>query len=365
MHIIKTEIIQLKIFVKHLIFVLLFIFSGNYALTAQDVHFSQFYAAPLYLSPSLAGSTDGARLTMNYRNQWPGISKAFTTSAVSFDNYFSRFNSGMGIQIIQDKAGSANLTFTHIGLQYSYNVQLNQDWHFVPGIQFASGSRALDFSKLIFADEQIGGGASGSWERLANENTDFIDFAASIFFYSQFFWAGITTDHLTQPNHSFLGEEIKLNRKFTLFGGTNIWTQKKQRLGLERAFSMSFRYQNQLNFKQLDAGFYWYNAPIELGIWYRGIPVFSNVDQRINHDAIILMLRYKYGAFRIGYSYDITISNLGLQSAGAHELSLIFEFNQKSQLRFGGRRPAIPCSDNANPLMIEEYKYDSKPKKLY
>lgn len=332
---------------------------------AQDVHFSQFYAAPLYLSPSFAGSTDGARLAMNYRNQWPGITKAFSTSAVSFDNFFPRFKSGIGIQVIQDKAGSADLTFNHIGLQYSYNVQLNDEWQFVPGIQFAYGSRALDFSKLIFADEEIGGGASGSWERLSNENTEFVDFAASALFYNQKFWGGLTLDHLMQPNHSFLGEEIKLNRKITLFGGYNIWTEKRRRLGLERSFSMSFRYQNQLAFNQLDLGVYWLNAPIEVGIWYRGLPVFKNVDQRINHDAIILLMSYKYGPFRIGYSYDITISGLGLQSAGAHELSLIFEFNQKSHLRLGGRRPAVPCSDASDPLNVDAYKYHKKPKKIF
>ncbi len=349
---------------KKTIIILVGLFAGWISF-AQDVHFSQFYAAPLYLSPSLAGSTDGARLAMNYRNQWPGISKAFSTSAVSFDNFFPRFNSGLGIQIIQDKAGSADLTFSHVALQYSYNVRLNGEWQFIPGIQFAYGSRALDFSKLIFADEAIGGGASGSWERLTNENTEFIDFAASTLLYSQFFWAGITIDHLTQPNHSFLGEEIKLNRKITVFGGSNIWTEKRRRLGLERAFSMSFRYQHQQSFNQLDAGFYWFNAPIEVGIWYRGIPIFTNADNNVNRDAIILLIGYKYGPFRIGYSYDITISNLGFQTAGAHELSLIFEFNQKSHLRMGGKRPAVPCSDNADPLDVDAYKYHKKPKRLF
>ena len=331
----------------------------------QDMHFSQFYAAPLYLSPSLAGATDGARLAMTYRNQWPGITKAFSTSAVSFDNFFAPFNSGIGIQLIQDKAGSANLSFTHAALQYSYNVRLSDEWQFVPGIQLAYGSRALDFSKLIFGDEQIGSGASGSWERLANENTEFMDFAASGLIYSPYFWAGLTIDHLAQPEHSFLGEGVQLNRKYVLFGGANIWTEKRRRSGMDRAFSTSFRFQRQNSYNQLDAGFYWLNSPIELGIWYRGLPIFSKVDSRINHDAIILLVSYKYGPFRIGYSYDITISNLALQTAGAHELSLIFEFNQKIQLRLGGRRPSIPCSDSANPLINESKKYQRKSRRLF
>jgi type IX secretion system PorP/SprF family membrane protein len=118
--------------------------------SAQDLHFSQFYASPLYLSPSLAGATDGARLVMNYRNQWPGIEKAFSTYAISFDNYFNTFNSGLGAILIQDKAGSAGLTTTLAALQYSYNIQLTDQWQVVPAVQFAYGNRSIDFAKLLW-----------------------------------------------------------------------------------------------------------------------------------------------------------------------------------------------------------------------
>jgi type IX secretion system PorP/SprF family membrane protein len=344
--------------------ILFFFLFGFCRMAGQDLHFSQFYASPLYMSPSLAGGTDGARLVMNYRNQWPGISKAFSTSAVSFDNYFSRLNSGVGVQVIQDVAGSADLTFTHLAIQYTYNVRFEGGWQFVPGLQIAYGSRALDFSKLVFGDEQIGGGASGSWERLANQSTEFTDFALSGLGYNERFWLGLTIDHLAEPNHTLLAEEVKLSRKFVVFGGANIWTEKRRRIGLDRAFSTSFRFQRQNTFNQLDAGFYWFNNPIELGVWYRGIPVVTNVKSRINHDAVILLLSYKYGPLRFGYSYDITVSNLALQSAGAHEVSLIFEFNQNVQLRAGGRRPAVPCSDSSNPL-VDAYKYRQKPRRIF
>lgn len=47
--------------------------------SAQGPQFSQFYAAPLTLSPSFAGSTHGSRMVMNYRNQWPSLPRAFVT----------------------------------------------------------------------------------------------------------------------------------------------------------------------------------------------------------------------------------------------------------------------------------------------
>lgn len=334
---------------------------------AQDYHFSQFYANPLYLSPSLAGATDGGRLIVNYRNQWPEISKAFSTYAVSFDNFFPRFNSGIGFYLLQDKAGSVGLTSTHAAFQYSYNLMITKDWQVVPAIQFAYGNKSVDFSKIVFPDQPPGTpGASGSYDRLNNEQIHYIDMAASVFVYSSKYWVGITVDHLSRPNYTFLNEESKFDYKYVLFGGMNIWTEQRRRSGMQRAFSTSFRYQHQNQFNQLDVGVYWHNFPIELGFWYRGLPVFNNSNSSaLNQDALIALLAYNLGPLRVGYSYDITISSLGWSTAGAHEISLIYEFNQRGGLRLGGKRPAVPCSESANPLSSKSGKYTRKKRRLY
>ncbi|MCU4176937.1 PorP/SprF family type IX secretion system membrane protein [Carboxylicivirga sp. N1Y90] len=335
-------------------------------LNAQDMHFSQFYANPLYLSPSLAGATDGGRLILNYRNQWPAISNAFSTSSVSFDNFFSRFNSGVGVYLIQDKAGSAGLTTTQAAFQYSYNLLLSDNWQVVPAIQFAYGNRSVDFSKIVFPDQPPGsGGSSGGFDRLSNEQVNYIDLAASVFAYSSKYWFGLTVDHLGKPNYSFLNEEAEVDRKYVFFGGVNIWNEKRRNRGMNRAFSTSFRYQQQGSLRQADVGLYWYNAPLEIGMWYRGLPIFNDSGSRsVNQDALVALLAYDFGSLRIGYSYDITLSNLGWSTAGAHEISLILEFNQRGNLRLGGRRPAVPCSESANPLRGGS-KYKKKRRRIF
>ncbi len=323
----------------------------------QDSHFSQFYANPLYLSPSLAGATDGGRIALNYRNQWPAVTKAFSTYAVSLDNFFTHFNSGLGLYIIQDKAGSAGLTSTNAAFQYSYNLLITDEWQVVPAVQFEYGNKRIDFSKLKFGYDESTGGGSSSWENLTNANVSYFDLAASVFIYSPKYWIGLTMNHLSSPNISFLNEETKLSLKGVFFGGMNVWTERSRKVGLKRSFSWSFRYQLQETFQQLDAGVYWHNDPLEIGIWYRGLPVFnSSSSSSVNQDAVIVLLAYNTGPVRIGYSYDITVSSLGLQTAGAHEISLIYEFNQKFNLRLGGRRPAVPCSETANPLVQKKYK---------
>lgn len=331
---------------------------------AQDTHFSQFYANPLYLSPSLAGATDGGRFVLNYRNQWPSITKAYSSYAVSFDNFFNKFNSGIGVYLIQDKAGSAALTTTNAAFQYSYNFLINSEWQVVPGIQFEYGNKAIDFSKLRFSDEESGGGASGAWDRLDDNSVSYFDLAASAFLYNVKYWAGVTVNHLGRPNFSFLGEEMRMPVKMVAFGGMNVWSDRRKREGMNRAFSASFRYEHQQRNKQLDVGVYWYNGPLELGFWYRGLPLFKVANATsVNHDAIIALLAYNYGPYRIGYSYDITLSGLGWQTAGAHEISIIYEFNQRFNLRLGGRRPAVPCSTTADPANSSR-KYLKKHRKL-
>ena len=48
-------------------------------------------------------------------------------------------------------------------------------------------------------------------------------------------------------------------------------------------------------------------------------------------DAFILSMRIDAGAFRVGYSYDITISPLTNASGGSHELSLGFNWSCKDK----------------------------------
>ncbi len=53
---------------------------------AQDPHYSQFFSSPLTLNPAFTGKFSGTyRLAGNYRNQWPSINNAFTTSTFSAD----------------------------------------------------------------------------------------------------------------------------------------------------------------------------------------------------------------------------------------------------------------------------------------
>ena len=318
-------------------------------LWSQKVQFSQFYAAPLVLSPSYTGMTEGSRVIFNYRDQWPSIPGTFTTYAVSYDQYFSRLKSGMGVSVVRDEAGSGNLNLTDIGLLYSYDITVTRKWHVRPGIKFKYGQRGVEIAKLIFGDQlSINDTASSSAEHFnTSSKVSYIDVDASALAYSSKYWGGFTVSHLMRPNQSLIQDEARLPMKWTFFGGYKLPIKGNRRRSHEITESVTFSalYQYQDGHDQLDLGAYWKKLPFTLGLWFRGLPVSSVQKGYEAIDAVIVLIGFQVYDLKFGYSYDYTLSGLLGNTGGSHEVSLIYEFNKNAKLRRKRRQVTIPCPD--------------------
>jgi len=323
--------------IKYLIFIFLV---RVIVIQAQDPTFSQFYANPLYLSPSFAGATDEYRLAINYRNQWPAVPGVFHTYSVAFDKALPSYNSGIGILATYDVAGSGDLSTTNIGLLYSYDFKINDEWNIRPGINFKFYYLGLDFYKLIFNSQITGTGITPSINPPPFDNVADVDFASSLLVYNDKIWAGFTLDHLLKPDQSLYGEDTFLPTKFNLYGGVQLIRKGRLRQKLQEVLSVAINFQKQAKFYQSDVGLYYYKDPLIFGIWYRGIPFMTSQAG----DAVIGLVGIKTNQIHIGYSYDFTISNLINSTSGAHEISMVYEF---TSLSFGQRRKirAIPCPE--------------------
>jgi type IX secretion system PorP/SprF family membrane protein len=120
---------------------------------AQDPEFSQYYAAPLYLNPAFAGTSVDHRFIATHRNQWPNITNGYVTYALSYDYNLEQLRSGLGVLVMTDRAGSANLRSTQFNFQYSYKVNLSDKWMLSSGLNFGVAQRSIDMSKLLFYDQ--------------------------------------------------------------------------------------------------------------------------------------------------------------------------------------------------------------------
>ncbi|AQG81562.1 type IX secretion system membrane protein PorP/SprF [Spirosoma montaniterrae] len=321
---------------------------------AQDPQFTQFYAAPLYLNPSFAGSAFAPRLTANYRNQWPAITN-YVTTAIGFDHYFEKVNSGVGLLIMNDNQGQGRIQSTEIGLQYSYQFQVGETTFMRLGLQGSYVNRNINYFGLTTGDQFTDRGfITGS---LSNDpalqggmpQNKYVDFSTGGLFYSDWFWIGAAAHHINRPDQGFfVGGRDRLPMKGSLHAGLRIplagYTGLADELDREISFSPVVLYKFQGKYDQLDMGAYLTYAPLTIGAFYRGIP-FKKYAQTINnHDAVALLAGYRMEKFSIGYSYDVTISTLG-NSGGSHELSLSYIFEKPESRRGGARKRnrKLPC----------------------
>ncbi len=327
---------------------------------AQDPQFSQFYAAPLYLNPAFAGASQQGRIGMNYRNQWPAIDANFTTVSAFADAYLEDYNSGIGVIVTSDRATQLGLNNTTLGFQYAYQLQLTKKISFRPGVQVSVTNRSVNFDDLIFGDMidpstgNIIPGSSG--ENLeGGRNVFYPDLAFGGMLYSANAWLGLSANHLIRPNQSLTGGEDRLPSKFSAHAGwkfffrSGVMGMGYETKAQERSIAPAIQYRHQGQYDQMDVGLYLTMEPFVIGTWYRGVP-FKKVDGVINNESLVLSIGLvkKSGKnlndiLNIGYSYDYTISKLGPQSGGAHEVSLVYSWPIRNPRKPAKDKLIIPC----------------------
>ncbi|MCE2865250.1 MAG: type IX secretion system membrane protein PorP/SprF [Cryomorphaceae bacterium] len=302
---------------------LLVALSGEFL--AQDPTFTQFYANPVYMNPALAGSSGCPRVALNYRNEWPQLTGNYVTYAAAYDSYFKNISGGVGLVAMHDVQGQGTLQTSMIGASYSYYLKVNRKFRLMFGTQAAYYQKYLDWSKLTFGDMidprrgfiyQTGDVPRGNGRR------GFFDVSAGMVGFSKNFYFGAAFHHLNRPDESLILGQSRLPIKITGHIGANIKLGQRGRYSSTTFLSPNIIYQNQNGFQQLNVGAYLKYESFTIGAWYR------------NKDAFILTVGINTDNYRIGYSYDLTVSPLGNGvSGGSHEVSLGINLKCKKPAR--------------------------------
>ena len=313
------------------------------AIKGQDPQFTQFYSNPLYLNPALAGTGECSRIMLNYRNQWPSIASGFTTYNLAVDHYVRALSGGIGIMLFNDNA-SGVINTLHASAIYAYHLNLSADMQLNAGFEVSYHQQRLDWDELIFSDmiDRNTGAVipSNTIEQEPSATSQGVtDFSAGLMLgIREKYFIGVASHHLTQPDLSYYSNNDigPLYRKYTLHAGAEFvlkegeYRSERGRMYLQPGVLV----QLQQDAQQVNAGFNIDYSPLTLGVWYRHN--FSNPD------GIAALVGIKHRSFKMGYSYDFTMSKLNDGSGGAHEVSLAFMFacNKKRN-----RPGAIKCPE--------------------
>ncbi|MES2131391.1 MAG: type IX secretion system membrane protein PorP/SprF [Bacteroidota bacterium] len=316
--------------------VILLLFLQTKATYGQDMHFTQFYAAPLYLNPAFSGANVCSRMTLVYRNQWPGVKQAYQSYLLSLDHFFTKQNLGMGLLCGVDNAGTGGLRTTIIHPSFAYEIKINKFLAVRLGIQPGVTIKSINFEKLVFGDQLARGGNTGASSvttvEKPTQNKAFFDIGTGALIYTSKLWLGVSFFHLNRPNESFYElDNVVLPIRYSVHGGTKFYLNEDEKdPALKKSVSIVAHYRGQGKFDQFDLGVYYSQSVMTFGLWYRGIPGLKSYKaQYRNDDAVAAVIGFQKDRLNIGYSYDITISQLQGLTQGAHEITLSYQFCKK------------------------------------
>lgn len=300
---------------------------------AQGLHFSQFYNAPLLLSPAntaLMPESD-FRVGANYRNQWGNVPAPFRTFSAFGDFQLFRNTArtnwlGIGAAIFSDRAGNGDLALLNAQLTAAYHLQMGESSMLSVGLGAAFVQRSVNFAKLTF-DTQWDGFhfdlRSASGEQYAFQKTSYADITAGVnyaYFPNENIYVklGVGLLHVNTPTESFYNMDNKLAMRPTgnldmLFKMSDAWIANvsayytQQRGASETIFGTQF------------------SCNVSPGERMPNIFIFG-VYYRMN-DAVIPLLGFEWNKLRISASVDVTTSGMSPATGGngAFELSLIYK----------------------------------------
>ncbi|HEY8398828.1 MAG TPA: PorP/SprF family type IX secretion system membrane protein [Flavihumibacter sp.] len=304
------------------------------SLLAQDPHFSQFFSSPLTLNPAFTGKFNGmVRAAGNYRDQWPAISKAFTTSTLSLDAPImsGRLNNdtwGIGGMAMTDRTANGILNSNYLMFSTAYHKALDEDGYHQLGLGFQGvyAAKRLDGSQLNFESELA---LDGTWTNPSGEpidgtriNVNYFGVNAGLLYSGSTngednFYFGASVYHINRPKENFTNVFYTLQPRVTIHGGGYLPVGPTTTLHLSALHSrQAGAYETLLGGAlalNLNDDFERPTA-VYAGSWYR----FG--------DALIPYVGFEWSDFRLGFTYDVNTSTLktASQRRGGLEVSLVF-----------------------------------------
>jgi type IX secretion system PorP/SprF family membrane protein len=319
---------------KNIIVLLLSIFTAQIAFS-QDLHFSQFFEAPLLRNPSLAGIFVGDyRVQGVYRDQWNSITNGYRTGSLNAE-YKMPVGRGSdfitaGLQCLFDRAGTVGLTTTELLPALNYHKSLSDQKTMYLSLGFMGGiiDKTIDRSKVTTSNQYNNGVFNPSipdGETFPNANIHYWDASVGMSFNTTFgdeqknsMFVGAAFHHLNRPRNSFYQNAIELDPKYVFSAGVKVNMDDNSYVNLQGDYS------TQGGFKEAIGGaLYSY----KLGYDTKNPQYILSAGAFLRwKDALIPVIKLDMLPLSIALSYDVNISQLKTvsQGRGGVEISISY-----------------------------------------
>jgi type IX secretion system PorP/SprF family membrane protein len=274
---------------------------------AQQVpQYTQYVLNMFAINPAVAGSKDCIDVRLGYRQQWVGFPDAPVTGWATINGVIGRkrrsFHAdrqGIGAFVQSDATG--RLGQTTFQLAYAYHLQMDRDVFLSMGMFAGVTQERLSLGDVNATDNND--------PALTNNNGVLVypEITPGLWLYSKTTWAGLSIQQALGNRIKDLGQDSRLTRHFILTLG------HRYRVGRDLSAVPS-------GLVKLSPG-----APValDLGVMMEYRKQFGFGVSYRNQDAVAFLLKVPFlKYFSLGYSYDITTSNLRVGGANTHEVIL-------------------------------------------
>lgn len=282
--------------------------------SSQDMHFTNYYYSPLYLSPAKTGAFAGTfRFGANVRDQFSSfIAEPYQTLMAYADmpldlGFKPHHWVGVGLNVHADQAGDLNFqnTGAHLSVAYHYALDPKYKTVFTLGLQFGMTRRKIDGANYNSAETLSGNTADPDRALLENFNPSIGDLNVGL---NAKHWTsktnyldlGVSVYHLMQTEFAFTSSSTQnpVARRINVHAEYFIQANKQLAIKPVVMYSRLLKFQNlfgQFNLeykpnKKTD-------TVIKGGVGYR------------TGDAIQFLAGMVFKGWDVGIAYDLTVSS--------------------------------------------------------
>ncbi len=299
---------------------------------AQDVHFSQFYNAPLHTSPGLTGVYDGnQRYHLNFKNQWNNP-VGYNSFDIGADFKLDKCNTkrshlNLGGLISYDQAGDLMLRATGINLFASYTLGLSETLSLTPGISGGFVGRNFGWDDALFVRDASGAVTPENF----NSSTSYFDIGAGLNLRYQTSFRntldiGAALAHINTPELKFdenSTADVNLQQKLNLYAMFQWPLARKLDLWLNGLYSAQDPY-NEINLSAQGKIYLGdsFTKALYIGLGARLADIEG--DSSTGLESIYPILGLQLGNFRGEFNYDFQTGKFSHAATGGPEISLMY-----------------------------------------
>ncbi len=305
---------------KKLAATFVFILSFAYhSLAQQDAQYSQYMFNSLVINPAYAGYREKVNISLLHRDQWVSFPGAPKTQSVVADGAFFNNKVGLGLAVINDKAGLQGQLSVYGN--YAYRLPVGETATLAFGLGLGVAQFTLDGERATTEDPNDPFFTAGKQTfyapdarfgmHLSNEKY-YVGLSATNVLSGVIDYENVTKNVVaTQSRHYFLtagylidvNESLKLKPSFLIKEDTkgptsidlNTFLLVKEKVWIGGSYRSNVNLWKKTN---LINGLSTSNSVVGIVEFYLG------------------------GSFRAGYAYDYAVSGLKGYSNGTHELSI-------------------------------------------